>query len=96
MYARVTTLSVKPESLVESDALSAEITVDVMAIPGIKHFFRGRDDEGNSVVIAIYENHKAAESASDTVKSMFGKFAPFMSSPPDAAEYQVFDHGSNT
>ena len=41
MYARVTTLSVKAESFAEADALSAEITVDAMAIPGIKHFFRG-------------------------------------------------------
>ncbi|MGB1254941.1 MAG: putative quinol monooxygenase [Thiolinea sp.] len=95
MYARVTTLGIKPEDLVAGDVLSAKIIPDVMAIPGIKHFFRGRDDAGNSIVVAIYESRDAAEAATETVKELFGKFAPYMSSPPVPAGYDIYDHGSN-
>lgn len=95
MYTRVTTFGINPEHFAESDALAETIVDDVMAIPGMKNYYRARDDDGNAVTIAVYETKEAAEVATETIKGLFGKFVPFMSSPPQAAGYEVFDHSSN-
>ena len=95
MYTRITTFNVNPESFDESDALAAKIKPAVLAIPGVEHYFRARNEDGTATTIAIYKDREAADAATDTVKGLFAQFADFMTSPPQASGYEIKEHGSN-
>lgn len=96
MYARITTFRVHPEKIDDARALAEEMKPEIMAIPGIKYWFDTGNEDGNGVVIAIYETTEAAEAAAKTASAMFGRFAEFMESEPQSQGFEVLLHGANT
>ena len=95
MYARITTFRTIPEKYEEAKALAEKLKPEIMAIPGIKFWFDAGNEDGNGVVIAIYESEESAKAALPAAREIFAKFGEYLESEPQPQGFQVFAHGIN-
>lgn len=95
MYARITTYHCMPDKLDDAVAFAETLKPEIMAIPGIKHWYSAGNKDGNCAVIAIYESREAAEAATETAGALFARFAKYMHSEPRPQGYEVKLHGTN-
>ena len=95
MYARITTFGTSPDRYDEANALAEELKPEIMALPGIKFWFDAGNNDGEGMVIAIYDSKESAEAAMSAARDLFARFGEFMTSPPEFKEYEVMVHGTN-
>ena len=95
MYARITTFRTNSERYDEANALAEELKPEIMAIPGIKFWFDAGNNEGEGIVIAVYDSKDSAEAAMPAAREIFSRFGEFMESPPEIKGYEVMVHGTN-
>lgn len=95
MYARITTYHCKPERMDDATALAEELKPEIMAIPGIKHWYSTGNEDGKCAVIGIYDSREAAEAATETARALFARFADYMDSEPQPQGYEVINHATN-
>lgn len=94
MYARITTFDANLDKFDETVERLRKILPEIMAIPGLKHYYHtGRSEDGKCAVIAIYESKEAAIAATPKAQELFGRFADVLASPPVPQEYDVLLHG---
>ena len=96
MYARITAFRSNPDRYAEAKDLAEELKPEIMALPGIKFWFDAGNDDGECIVIAVYDSKDSADAARPAARELFTRFGEFMESPPQPQEYDVFVHGSNT
>ncbi|MDH3691447.1 MAG: hypothetical protein OEU36_18560 [Gammaproteobacteria bacterium] len=93
MYARVTKFSMNMQKFEESMNLLEEIRGQINAIPGLISIVHTvQRDTGNGMTVAVYPDEAVANAALETVKGIWGRFAEFMTGPPEMTGYEVIHH----
>ncbi len=95
MYARITTYQAKSGKLDEANEKVETMKPEIMSIPGIKHWICCADEDGNCIVIAIYENKAAVDAAAPKAQELFGRFAEYYETAPQPHSYEVLHMESN-
>lgn len=95
MYTRITTYHCKPEMLDKAIALVEKMNPEINGINGLKQWFCNGNEDGNCVLIGIYESREAAEAAKDVVRELFGRFVEYIDSEFQTLGYEVLAHGTN-
>ena len=90
MYARVSTMTVKQESIEDAIAGSAETSALVAAQPGfVKQYIFADRQTGDAVAFTIYDTAENRAAATDTANAIFAQMAPMMAVQPSMAEYEL-------
>ena len=95
MYARITTFRSNPDKYERAKDLAEELKPEIMGLPGIKFWFDAGNDDGDCIVIAVYDSKDSADASMPAARDIFARFGEFMESPPQPQGYDVFVHGSN-
>lgn len=91
MYARVTRYKFNAEGVSKITEINNEIEPQIMKIPGAKHWSSLMGEDGQAMVVVVYENEAAATAAIDTVKGLWGSVMQYLDGPPEAPEvYNVY------
>jgi len=85
MFYRVTTYDYPENRQDEIVAWVQTKTAEVRAIDGLVAVDVFEALPGEGVIVAAYENEESFDAASDTVKSVLGDLAQFLSGPPVTA-----------
>ena len=90
MYARVSTMTVKQDSIEEAIAGANAASDRVAALPGlVQQIIFADRSTGDAVSIAIYDTAENRAAALETANAIFADMAPLMASAPTTAEFEV-------
>jgi quinol monooxygenase YgiN len=95
MYTRISTFLIKPGTRQQAADLANELKPEIMKLPGIRQWIYAVGEDEKGVVVAVYDDADAAKSASEAALALFGRFAKFMATPPEAHEYEVENNEFN-
>ena len=82
MFYRVTTYSFDEDRYDEALDWTETVRPKIEGIDGLLHVDTFVSDPGEAVIVAAYENEEAFTAASETVMSLMGDMAQFMTSAP--------------
>jgi len=91
MYARVTTFKVDPARIAELGAKIAEMRPRADALPGLAHAYAAWRADGQGIVVALYEDRRAADRAVARMQALWGAFAGLISATPRVDVYENAD-----
>jgi hypothetical protein len=92
MYARVTSFKVDPARLPELSAKIEEMAPRAKALPGIIDAYVAWRDDGQGVLVAIYESKEAAARAVGRIQAIWGSLAGLVSAAPRTDAYDNAAH----
>lgn len=92
MYARVTTITGKPDRISDMAAQIPELRPQLKSIAGLMANHVVWRADGQCVVIAIYESQSAAEAAEPRIQGIFAAMADLMAAPPTI---EAYDNAAN-
>ena len=82
MYARVSSIQIKPAHLADMKAAMPAASAKLKLIPGIVECKTCWDETGKGVVFALYESQAMAEAGSEAVRAVWGGLMGYLSAPP--------------
>ncbi len=92
MYARVTQFVCKLESLDDLVAQMDDVKAKVKKIPGVVDVYSVWGDDGHGVVMALYQDQAACDTAVPLVADVWSVMADFLAGPPEAKGYANVMH----
>lgn len=92
MYVRVTTFQVDTSRLGELDAKVEKLSHLIKALPGMVDAYATWRDDGQGVVVAIYESRDHAEAAMRRLQVIWGTLADLLTAPPRTDAYDRARH----
>ena len=92
MYARVTTMTAKPDRINDMAAQIPALKPQLKSIAGLVNNTLAWRADGHCVVMAIYESQAAADAASSQIQSILGGMAEFLANPP---QVEVYDNAAD-
>lgn len=87
MFVRITSFMLDPSKAEEADGRTDKIRAVVKNMPGVVHAYSARNDQGEGVVIGIWESEKAATDAEETVNKAWSQFGDLLTAPPERKAY---------
>ena len=85
MYARVTSIQIDPTKLSEMRAAMPAVGEQLKRIPGIVECKTCWDEAGKGLVFAVYESQAHADSAANSIRSIWGGLMGYLSAPPSVS-----------
>ena len=92
MYARVTTITGKSDRMSDMVAQIPELKPKLQAIAGITANHVVWRDDGQCVVLAIYDSKASADAAEPIIQGIFAGMADLMAAPP---KIEAYDNAAN-
>lgn len=92
MYARVTTFKVEPARLPELSAKIEELAHIAKALPGIVDAYVGWREDGQGVLVGVYNSKREADRAVMRIQAVWGRFAEVLAAPPRTDIYDTVTH----
>jgi quinol monooxygenase YgiN len=92
MYARVTTFKVDPSRLDELTAKITELSRLIKALPGMVDAYATWREDGQGVVIAIYQSREHADAAMRRLQVIWGSIADLLIGAPRTDTYERVEH----
>ena len=89
MYARVTTITGKPDRLSDMEAQIPLLKPQLQSIAGLASNNVVWRADGQCVVMAIYDSKASADAAEQQIRAIFGGMADLMAAPP---KVEAFDN----
>jgi hypothetical protein len=89
MHARITRYKMKPASTEAATKLLNELKSEIMALPGIRHFYNVMDENGAGYVISFIEPSEVASDSPERVKAIWAKFGDMLEAMPTPETYGV-------
>ena len=84
MYARLTTFRVKPDKIADMLRWRQENEAAIYAQLGLREWIGLLDEEGEVVVVSLFENEQAARDSMPQVWALWEQMAPMLQGPPTA------------
>jgi hypothetical protein len=84
MYARLTTFRVKSDKLEDMRRWREVNEARIYAQPGLREWIGMMDDNGEFVVLAVFDDEKAARDAMPQVRALWSDMASMIESGPTA------------
>ncbi len=82
MYARLTTFRVKPDKIEAMRRWREENEAKIYAQPGLREWIGMMGDDREVVVLAVFEDERAAHDAMPQVRTLWSDMAPLIESEP--------------
>jgi len=82
MYARVSTIQIKPENLAEMRAAMPAAGARLKVIPGILECKTCWDESGKGTVFAVYQSQQHAEASVEAVRNVWVGLMGYLAAPP--------------
>ena len=87
MYARVTTITAKPDRLSDMEAQIPALRPQLKSISGLVANHVVWRADGQCVVVAIYDSQSTANAAAAEIQGIFSGMADLMAAPPKIEAY---------
>jgi len=92
MYARITSFKVDPARTSELALKSAQLQGRARAIPGLASAYAAWREDGQGLLIALYEDKAAADRAVGRLQALWGNLAGLVNAPPRVDVYDSVVH----
>lgn len=92
MYARVTTITAKSGRVSDMAAKIPELRPQLKSIAGLISNHVAWREDGQCVVMAVYDTQASAEAAAAQIQSIFAGMADLMAAPP---QVEAYDNAEN-
>ncbi len=92
MYARVTTLTAKPDRINQLAGQLGALKAQMKSVAGLKSNTLAWRADGRCVVMAVYESQAAAEAAAPQIRSVLASLADALVGAP---QVEVFDNADD-
>ena len=92
MYARVTTITGKPDRLPDMEAQIPMLRPQLKSITGLVANHVVWRADGKCVVVAIYDSKSSADAAEAEIQGIFTGMADLMAAPP---KVEAYDYAAN-
>jgi quinol monooxygenase YgiN len=89
MFVRITSFKFDPSRAAEADARNDEIAAVVRQMPGMLQAYNARDDQGDGVVVGIWDSEQAANDAEAMVTQAWSKVGDVLTGAPQLKAYRV-------
>src|SRR5262245_23034146 len=89
MYARITRYAVRAEQIPDAQDLFRESIGFVRKVRGLELFTNFMNDDGNGLLVAVYENKAAAGAAAPLVQEFWSRFTALLHAPPALEEFSM-------
>src|SRR5690242_19880269 len=89
MYARITHYAVRAEQIPDAQDLFRDSIAFIRKVRGLELFTNFMADDGNGLLVAVYENKAAAGAAAPLVLEFWGRFADLLQAPPMLEEFST-------
>ena len=84
MYARLTTFRVKPDKMDEMRRWREANEAAIYAQPGLRQWTGLADDQGEVLVLALFDDERAAREALPHASALWKQMAPMLEGEPSA------------
>ena len=84
MYARLTTFRVKADKFDEMRRWRDQNEAEIYAQPGLREWIGLMEDSGEVVVLALFDDERAAREALPHARALWAKMAPMVEGEPTA------------
>ena len=89
MYARITRYEVRAEQIQAAQDLFRASIGFIRKVRGLELFTNFMADDGNGLLVAVYENKAAAGAAAPLVHQFWSRFADVLRGPPALEEFST-------
>lgn len=89
MYARISKIRIREGNYDAALAFRDSILPEMRAIRGLKHWLGFTGDDGEFIVITVYESEADAEAALPKALKVWGRMADMLEGPPEVGSYEV-------
>jgi len=84
MYARLTTFRVKPDKMEDMRRWREEHHAEILAQPGLRQWIGMVGDDGEVVVVSLFDDERAARESMTYVRNLWSQMAPMLEGEPTA------------
>lgn len=95
MFARVTPYKMKPGTRDDAMALMEQLKSRIMGMPGMHNFINVMNEDGSGYVISVVESEATSNANAESVKALWGEFAPMLEAMPVPEGYDVMANWAN-
>lgn len=89
MHARVTRYKMKPGSVDAGRKLQDSLKAEIMALPGMRHFYSFMAEDGSGYIVSLLEPSEVAADNPEKVKKIWANFSDLLEAMPVPETFEV-------